>query len=763
MNRRSLWIALLVVAGLGAAAPFLSADYFRGRIERALESALGREVELGAARFNLFTGPGFTVRDVLLYDDPSTGIEPFARVATLEARINLLSIFSGQLEFSSLRLVEPSVNFVKPPAGPWNFQLLLERTGRAAKLPSILVRSGRLNFKFGDRKSVLYFRDTDLDLEPGAAGAVRVRFAGLPARTDRAAQYFGALTGSGTWKPGDNRIDLAVELERSHVAELFRLASTREFPLGGAITARVNLKGPADRLAVDGEISAAGASRWTLLFPASRPQLAFGGVLDLYAQRLELRTRPSGLPLTVEFRAANYLAAPEWRLAAKFDGVDGPAVLELARRAGVALAAGLSLTGALAGEIELRGPDGDLAGAAVFTNVELGLPDALPVRFPAAHLALRGGEIRLEPAVAELEGDGRAQVEAVWRPLHATAELKLSTRRMKVEQLTSAWGNLFGGSQVPLLSACRTGDWSGTALYRRAADGKESWAGDLRLSAAEFPVAGLSAPVVIDSARVTLNGDRIALREIAGRAGEIGFQGRYRLDPAQARPVFVEVQLGAAEEAQLEKLLAPSLVRERGFLARTLRLEGAAVPEWLRNRRIDGTLAIAALTLAGETFTNLTAAFAWTGPRLSLTNVEARLRSATVAGTLAADLTAPEPRYTLSGRLLEVDYLGGSLDLEGKLETRGTGAKVLAEARAEGTFKGRRLTFPAEGEFRAATGAFQWSLAGGSPKWKLTDIEAVAGGETFTGSGATQPDGRLVIEIAGPRRQLRLVGAGPAL
>ena len=762
-RRRLVWISLLLIAALGAAAPFLSADYFRGRIERALEAALGREVALGAVRFNLFTGPGFTVRDVLIHEDPRAGIEPFARVDALEARVNLLSIFSGELEFSSLRLVEPAVNLVKPAEGVWNFQMLLERTGRLAKLPPIRVRNGRVNFKFGDRKSVLYFSETDLDVEPAGNGAVRVRFSGSPARTDRAAQYFGAVAASGTWTPADGALDLALELERSHIAELFRLARAGEYALGGVVTARLNVRGPADRLALEGEISSADASRWTLLFPAARPQLAFAGTLDLHAQRLELRTKKSGLPLEIEFRAADYLTTPEWRLAAKFDNLGGPALLDLARRAGVALAPGLTLEGNLAGEVELAGPNGSLAGTAAFTNLQLGLPDARPVRFPAASLKIRGGEIRLEPATAELDGDGRAQIEAVWNPLHGAAELKVATRQMKVEQLTSAWGNLFGGSKVPLLSDCRSGFWSGAATYRRMEDGAEAWSGDLRLTGAAFPVAGLATPVVVQTAKVALGGGRIVLREMTGRAGDLEFQGQYRQDTALARPVSVQVQVAQADAAQFEKLLAPALVKERGFLARTLRLGGAAaMPEWVRERKVDGKIAIGSLAFAGETFTNFNSSFEWTGARLALTNLEARLRNATVAGTLTADLAGAEPRYVLNGKLLEVEYHGGSLDLEGRLESRGVGAKVLADARAEGTFKGRRLNFAADGEFRTATGAFQWNAQAGAPRWRLTNIEAAAGQETFTGSGATQPDGRLVIEIAGPRRQLRLIGAGPA-
>jgi len=67
-----------------------------------------------------------------------------------------------------------------------DFAELLHRTKFEA-LPALYVRSGRINFKFGDTKSVFYVTDTDLDVSPPSAlsGQWRVRFSGQPARTDR--------------------------------------------------------------------------------------------------------------------------------------------------------------------------------------------------------------------------------------------------------------------------------------------------------------------------------------------------------------------------------------------------------------------------------------------------------------------------------------------------------------------------------------------------------------------------------------------------
>src|SRR5580658_4685119 len=110
---RWLLIAALAVVVVGLAAPRVSANRFRPRIQAALEAALHRPVHLGAVHLNLFTGPGFTVDDVEIDDDPAAGIEPFAHVEHMQARIRWTSLFTGNLTFSSLRLDTPSVNVVK--------------------------------------------------------------------------------------------------------------------------------------------------------------------------------------------------------------------------------------------------------------------------------------------------------------------------------------------------------------------------------------------------------------------------------------------------------------------------------------------------------------------------------------------------------------------------------------------------------------------------------------------------------------------------
>jgi len=143
--RRALWIGLAIVVVIGVLAPYLDANRLRPRIQAALEAAFNRPVQIEEVHLNLFTGPGFTVKNVLIGEDPAAGIEPFAHVEFMQARVRWLSLLRGKLAFSSLRMDSPSVNLVKTQAGPWNIQPLLDHTsgvnsGRSHDLPDIQIR-----------------------------------------------------------------------------------------------------------------------------------------------------------------------------------------------------------------------------------------------------------------------------------------------------------------------------------------------------------------------------------------------------------------------------------------------------------------------------------------------------------------------------------------------------------------------------------------------------------------------------------------------
>jgi AsmA protein len=161
--RKLVFWSVTAVLLAGILAPFVNAARFKSQIRAALERSLGRKVEiLGDVHFTLFSGPGFTLGNVLIADDSRFGLEPMAHVMELSAVVEASSLWTGRLGFSRLRLDEPSLNVVRDAAGRWNIQPLVQRAmaapapARGAPFPDISVRGGRINFKIADTKSVFF-------------------------------------------------------------------------------------------------------------------------------------------------------------------------------------------------------------------------------------------------------------------------------------------------------------------------------------------------------------------------------------------------------------------------------------------------------------------------------------------------------------------------------------------------------------------------------------------------------------------------------
>src|SRR6516165_6947802 len=161
-------VMAFVIAGL--AAPFISAGTYGARLRVSLGRALGRGVEIrGPVRFSLFRGPGFSADNVVIHEDPSIGFEPIAYVDTVHVRPSLWALLGGRFVIASTRLEDATLNLTKSApageAGRWNFVSFVNRSVMSTA-PAIHIRGGRINFKFGDTKSIFYLMDTDLDIAP---------------------------------------------------------------------------------------------------------------------------------------------------------------------------------------------------------------------------------------------------------------------------------------------------------------------------------------------------------------------------------------------------------------------------------------------------------------------------------------------------------------------------------------------------------------------------------------------------------------------
>src|ERR1700730_14120052 len=529
--RRLLWAVVWVMAPLvvlAAVVPYLPTDVLRPSIERAMQRALGRKVEIEAVSLTLFPGPlprpGFALKGVTIQEDPRAGIEPLAYVGSLGASIRVLSLFQRRLEFSSLNLSEATINLVKTSAGPWNFQFLLEGgAANSKRIPSIRMRSGRVNFKFGDTKSVFYFNDADLDVTPSEDGSMELRFGGAPSRTDRSTQEFGRFFVRGTAAPGSRRLDLNVELERSSLEETLRWMDPRDFGVHGTVALDAQLSGPPEHLDVSGQIQLADVHRWDLIpNEVGGLKLGFGGSVDLRGERLDVQTTSAhnGSPVVIRFRSWDFLKSPHWDAGADLQQVPLANLLAICRHMGATLPEKLAAQGAVSGSVTYNEPQG-MQGRVVLRDVSLSVPDATrdaaPVEAPVATVNIAGRSMSLERASVHIGEKQSAELEGSYDwALPGSLDLKITTRGLNVAAMHS-----FGLEAIPLLEQTPQGSpqgiWRGWARYQGG-----DWSGESELQNARIALEGLAEPVIIRSAAVSLTAARVTVNRLQAKAGAIG-------------------------------------------------------------------------------------------------------------------------------------------------------------------------------------------------------------------------------------------------
>ena len=752
-----LGVSAVLVAGL--IAPFLTADQFGKRLQASLEGALGRRVKLGKVHYNLFTGPGFSVSDVTIYEDPAIGAEPIAYIqdpGSLQVVPSLWALLRGHFEISSIRLDGASLNLSKSgPAsewGRWNFAALVNRSVMRT-IPAIHVRNGRINFKFGDTKSVFYLMDTDLDISPPGSlgGGWKVSCEAQAARADRPALGLGGFALSGKWYVAPERVDLDLQLDRAALADLTALLRGQAGGIHGTISSRLHLAGPIDGIGILGRLKIEDVHRWDLLPPGGAGwPLDIRGRFNLVAQQLELQSTSSVVPVTVYFRASDYLTRPHWAVTAYWNRFPAAPVLELARHMGAQLPPKLQLAGTIDGAIGYSG-EGSFQGQLALHDTAVTIPDSPPVRFDQAYLLVDHGHVRLSPAVVHTSDQDQARVEADYALDDNTLDLAISTDSMKVESLRAQ----VALAAVPWLEQVSTGEWQGQLRYHRTAESAE-WNGALQIAGARISVPGLADPLEIASARVRIDGPRVILDRLDAQAGKIAFGGDYRYDPDAPRSHRLRLHTAQLDAADLEDELAPMLRHGPGLIARAL--GRSAIPEYLRQLKVEGALQIDALQLGNERLDNLRARLLWDVTHVDLAAIQAQLEHATVTGALAVNLRGRSPVYTFTGKLGGLGWQSGTLDAEGTLETSGTGSQLLANLKSDGTFNGTGLDFGTLAPWRSASGSYALSWMQASPRLRLSDLRLRTEDEVYTGRGATQDDGRLLIVLTNGTREMRMSG-----
>jgi uncharacterized protein involved in outer membrane biogenesis len=758
---------------LGLAAPYMNAGAFREPIQNALEDAFGRKVEVEKVHFTLFTGPGFTLENVDIDEDPRYGLEPFAHVPTLELRVRLDKLLLGQIRPLSLRLVDASLNLVKNDDGAWNAVTLVERLGapRSAPfnfIPAVQISNGRIDFKLGTRKTTLYITDTDLSIYPESSGKIYFKFEGSPARTDRAGNGFGHLTGTANWylRPmpaTNNQLEADVSLQPSNLSELTTLLQGHDLGVHGTVSAHVLISGPLADLRALGDMQLQDVHRWDLLpSPGEALQVRFRANVDLNAHTLALVTiAASGRenPVTLQLRANDFMTRPTWSVLANLHKAPLASLLPLARRMGMGLPAGLQMDGALDGALGFSSSAG-LEGGVVITNAVANVPNVPPLRSASANVTISGEKIHIDPAILQSESGGT---------LRAGGDFNLATQDMTADisadqfsiaafkETTNAW---FGSPDA--LALAQDGRLSGHFLVSYAAEAsaqrpiqKPAWSGQVQFSDATIAIPGIAMPVKRMQGKANFDEITFDFPRLSGIIEQVPFTGSYHYSVGAKHPERLKLEFPEADLLQVEAALAPTL-SDDSLLSR-LPFTKRSMPEWLANRNMEGDLSIDHFSIQQTTVGSLSTHFTWQGTTVQLTNTQLGLSAGKVQGSGTVVLSARLPRYHFVMKVNGYPWGGGTLAANGNFESSGTGVLALQNLQGVGAFSGEDIAFSNSDPFSVVSGQFNVGFNGKMPLMKLTSVAARQNDEDWSGDGTTSPDGKLHLDLTNGDKQIHLV------
>jgi hypothetical protein len=765
-SRRMLRLVLLCISAaviLGLIAPLVNVSRFSGAMQRTIEASLGRPVHFSAVHFTLLTGVGFSLEDITIEEDPHYGIEPFAHATALEAHLRVDKLLRGQIRFSSLRLVEPSLNLVKQSDGTWNVAELLQRVSAPKRaplnfFPAFEIADGRVNFKLGARKTTLYITDADLSVYPERSGKLYLRFSGSPARTDRAGNGFGHVHGTANWYVApatrdSNQLEADITIDPSNLSEFTTLIEGYDIGIHGMLSSHARIEGPTDALRIRGTLQLADIHRWDLL-PASGEdwRIRYQGSVDLPTHALQLETMPERAaevaPVALQLRVNDFLRRPAWSVLAQLRDAPAKDVLPLGRRMGLPLPAEVALEGAVNGAVSYSNRTG-LEGGVSIRDAVATLPDLPPLRAAVASASLSPEGIHLDPAVIETSPGGET---ASGGTLRAGGDYYFSgqrlvaafdTDRFSADALKSTAEAWFGTPAG--LAFVRGGTVTGRVIYRYEPQTASAWSGQFQFADAAIGPPALSLPLEHAQGRVTFDTATLSLDQFSASWGGRAVSATYRYNAAAKRPEHLHIEIPAADLAEVETALDPTL-RAQSLLAR-LRLMRRSIPSWLAARNLDGDVTIAQFSVNGADLGPLSARFTWRGANLNFASLQLNLPEGLIRahGTLNLSSYSPVCRFTATAS--GFPWRGGLLSAGGEFNTSGTGLDSLRNLQAAGTFSGENVQLSGEDSFSAVSGDFAFSFANGWPNLRLSKIQADDGEEDWEGEAASQSDGRLIVHL----------------
>lgn len=765
--RPALGFAVAVLF-LGSIAPFINAARFSGRIERALEGSLGRKVSFEAAHFTLFTGPGFSLDNVSIQEDPKYGLEPFAHVPQLDVQLRIDKLLLGRIVVSSLRLRQPSLNLVQANNGTWNVVELVDRLTLPNRLPislfpAVQVLDGRVDFKLGMRKTTLYVTNADFSIYPERSGKLYIQFSGSPARTDRAGSNgFGHLRGAVNWylKPlseDSDQLEADVTLDPSNLSELTTLLEGEDAGVHGTVSSHVRIEGPATALRLSGDLNLADVHRWDLM-PSSGEnwRIRYGGKMDLPAHRFELSTLPAAAgqatPVSLQLRMNDFLKHPRWSVLTTFAKAPAGELLPISRRMGIVFPDDLKLQGKVDGVIGYSNRH-DLSGGVSITGVVASFSGSAPIRSALMSATISPDHLHLDPATVDTEGSGTLQVSGDYNLTDHTALLSFTPNKFPINQLRSTLEAWF--DSPPAIHALSEGLITGSLMNQQSAAGEPVWSGQFRFSQGKLALPGLSESLTAAQGHIEFDRDSLDLDHFSASMGGKTLAATYHFSAESGGPQRLHIDLPEADLLDLETALEPTL-RAQGLLAR-LGVTRRSIPSWLASRNLRGDLGIRRFSIDGTPLGALRSHISWQGTSIQFSGFELTMTEGAIEAQGRVSVASSSPRYQFTANVTGFPCKGGMIDAQGQFETNGVGSDALQNLQADGMFTGQNMSLAPEDVFEKVTGGFHFSFRDGWANLRLANVQASDGDEDWTGEAISQSDGKLVFDLESSGRQKHVI------
>jgi hypothetical protein len=443
------------------------------------------------------------------------------------------------------------------------------------------------------------------------------------------------------------------------------------------------------------------------------------------------------------------------------DGVPVAPVTDIARHFGIALPADLKVEGTARGSVGYSAEPSaagamqaeSMRGGIRVSGVTLAAQGSPPLKIAQADLLFSGSEIALSPASIVNDAGESAAIEGSYDTGARAFRLSLTSTGMSIVSLRRE----VSVAGAPVLGRATNGVWSGSLQFENGPAGG-GWSGEIHLKDTDIPFEAFSRPIHLLNADASIDAADVTMKRLSLTVAGIAAQGEYSYRTGAEFPHRFRIWLPSADASELEAALAHSL-RRGNLLAYAFNFGRAPEPDWLLNMHAEGSIEAGVLALGGTSVSRLRAGVRWNAMDVRLTGMTARVADAAFTGTAAIDLAGREPRYELQGDIAGFPWQGGTLTATGGLTTSGTGADLLANAHAEGTFTGRKLEVAPLTLWDSVEGTFDFAVARATPRLRLSSLSVQSGGTKWTGAAETQDGGQMVVKIADGARHLEASGA----